>query len=163
MDILSGIGEESRITLPDGTTKQITMLNIGDSVSTINIDGVGTITYGSSKIKLIEYSRVSKLVKYEINHNNYEFTLMCTQDYPIFDENLKLKSYDTADTLQWWSGIEVSMITPSTKLRTYTQPHIAANIESITKLKTYDLIDVYSLSLEDGDGIICNGIFLKSK
>lgn len=163
MDILSGLGEESRIILPDGTSEQITLLNIGDSVSTVNISDTGTITYGSSKIKFIEYSRVSKLVKYEINHNGYELILMCTQDYPIFDEKLNLKSYNIADTLQWWNDIEISMITPSVKLRTYTQPHIAANIESITKLKTYDLIDVYSLVLEEGDGIICNGIFVKSK
>lgn len=165
MNIFTGITKGSRISLIDGTTKPIEELNTDDiiRVFSINKDTKDT-EYTSSTIHQIKKNKTNSLVKYEILHDDSTIELLISQSYPIFNENLELFSYDIIQTKKLWNlNVDIYPINPDIKLRTFSHPHQPASIETITKLKPHSPIDVYSVSMENGDGFICNELFLKGK
>jgi hypothetical protein len=169
MKIFTGITKGSRVVLKGGTTKAIEDLNTDDIITVFNINkDTKEIEYTSSDIHQIKKNKTNNLVKYEILHahsyGDSTIELLISQSYPIFNENLELLSYDIFGTNESWKlNTEIYQINSDTKLRTFSQPHQPAIIETITKLKTHSPIEIYSFSIENGDGFICNELFLKGK
>jgi len=165
MNIFTGITKGSKVVLKDGTTKPIENLNTNDIIMVFSINkDTKEIGYTTSNIHHIKKNNTNKLVKYEILHDDSIVEFLTSQCYPIFNENLELVTYDTFRTNQSWKlNTDIYSINPDIKLRTFSHPHQPASIETITKLKTHSPIDVYSFSIENGDGFICNGLFLKGK
>ena len=169
MKIFTGITKGSKVVLKGGTTKPIEELDTDDIITVFSINkDTKEIGYTSSNIHHIKKNKTNSLVKYEILHahsyGNSNIELLVSQCYPIFNENLELLSYNILKTNQSWKlDTDIYTINPDTKLRTFSQPHQPAIIETITKLKTHSPIEIYSFSIENGDGFICNELFLKGK
>lgn len=169
MKIFTGITKGSRVVLKGGKTKPIEELDTDDIITVFSINkDTKEIGYTSSNIHHIKKNNTNSLVKYEILHSysygDSNIELLTSQCYPIYNENLELLSYDIFKTNESWKlNTEIYQINPDTKLRTFSQPHQPASIETITKLKTHSPIEIYSFSIENGDGFICNELFLKGK
>jgi len=169
MKIFTGITKNSRVVLKDGTTKSIQDLDTDDIITVFSISkDTKEITFTSSNIHHIKKNKTNSLVKYQISHTHSfgdsNIELLVSQCYPIFNENLELFSYDILQTKKSWNlNADIYKINPDIKLRTFSQPHQPASIETITKLKTHSPIEIYSFFIENGDGFICNELFLKGK
>ena len=165
MKRFNGITKGSRVVLKDGTTKTIEDLNTDDIITVFNINkDTKEIEYTLSNIHQIKKKKTNYLVKYEMIHGDSTIELLISQSYPIFNENLELFSYDIIQTKNLWNlDVDIYPINPDIKLRTFSHPHQPASIETITRLKTHSPIEIYSFSIENGDGFICNELFLKGK
>ena len=167
MKRFNGITKGSRVVLKGGTTKAIEDLNTDDIITVFNINkDTKEIEYTSSDIHQIKKNKTNNLVKYEILHphsyGDSTIELLISQSYPIFNENLELFSLIQTKNL-WNLDVDIYPINPDIKLRTFSHPHQPASIETITRLKTHSPIEIYSFSIENGDGFICNELFLKGK
>ena len=165
MKIFTGITKGSRVVLKGGTTKAIEDLNTDDIITVFNINkDTKEIEYTLSNIHQIKKKKTNYLVKYEMIHGDSTIELLISQSYPIFNENLELFSYDIIQTKNLWNlDVDTYPINPDIKLRTFSHPPQSASIETITKLKPHSPIHVYSFFIENGDGFICNELFLKGK
>ncbi len=165
MKIFTGITKGSRVVLKGGKTKPIEELDTDDIITVFSINkDTKEIGYTSSNIHHIKKNNTNSLVKYEMIHGDSTIELLISQSYPIFNENLELFSYDIIQTKNLWNlDVDTYPINPDIKLRTFSHPPQSASIETITKLKPHSPIHVYSFSIENGDGFICNALFLKGK